>query len=94
MTTSRFALAGGVFAAALFMLTLPHDLAAQRQTVRIATGLLAGVPGADPSVTAMLDLTAGTAAIEIVVNEPSMVYVQVAPEGEQPPPADAAQQKP
>ncbi len=42
----------------------------------------------------MLDLSRGTATLEIVVNEPSMVYVQVTPEGEQPPPADAAQRKP
>src|SRR5580765_700552 len=41
----------------------------------------------------MLDLSSGKATIEIVVNEPSMVYVQVTPEGEQPPPADAAQRK-
>ena len=42
----------------------------------------------------ILDLSRGTATLEIVVNEPSMVYVQVTPEGEQPPPADAAQRKP
>ena len=42
----------------------------------------------------MLDLSAGTASIEIVVDEPSMVYVQVTPEGEQPPPADNPQRKP
>jgi lysophospholipase L1-like esterase len=42
----------------------------------------------------MLDLSLGTATLEIVVTEPSMVYVQVTPEGEQPPPADAAQRKP
>ena len=42
----------------------------------------------------VLDLSAGAATIEVVVNEPSMVYVQVTPEGEQPPAADAAQQKP
>jgi hypothetical protein len=34
----RHLLTGGVLAAALVMLTLPHDLAAQRQPVRIATG--------------------------------------------------------
>ena len=50
--------------------------------------------GFDVLKSGLLDLTAGTAAIEIVVNEPSMIYVQVTPEGEQPPPADAAQQKP
>jgi para-nitrobenzyl esterase len=44
-------LAGGVLVAtALVMTTLPHDLAAQRQPVRITGGQLAGVPGVDPSV--------------------------------------------
>jgi cephalosporin-C deacetylase-like acetyl esterase len=42
----------------------------------------------------VLDLSSGTATIEIVVNEPSMIYVQVTPEGELPPPPDAAQQRP
>jgi cephalosporin-C deacetylase len=50
--------------------------------------------GFDVLKSGMLDLSAGTATIEIVVNEPSMIYVQVTPEGEQPPPADAAQKKP
>jgi hypothetical protein len=50
--------------------------------------------GFDVIKSGMLDLSLGTATIEIVVNEPSMIYVQVTPEGEQPPPADAAQQKP
>ena len=45
------ALAGGVLAAALAILTLPHNLAAQRQPVRTAAGLLEGVPGGDRSVT-------------------------------------------
>ena len=42
----------------------------------------------------MLDLSLGTATVEIVISEPSMVYVQVTPEAEQPPPADDAQRKP
>jgi cephalosporin-C deacetylase-like acetyl esterase len=50
--------------------------------------------GFDVLESGMLDLSLGTATIEIVVDEPSMVYVQVTPEGEQPPPAEAAQQKP
>jgi len=43
-------LAGGALATVLAMFTLSHDVAAQRQPVRTATGLLAGVPGSDPSV--------------------------------------------
>ena len=42
----------------------------------------------------MVDVSSGAATIEIIVSEPSMIYVWVTPEGEQPPPADAPQQKP
>lgn len=50
--------------------------------------------GFDVLRSGILDLSSGTATIEVVVNEPSMIYVQVTPEGETPPPADAAQKKP
>jgi len=43
-------LVGCGLATALAIFTLAHDVAAQRQPVRTATGLLAGVPGSDRSV--------------------------------------------
>lgn len=46
----RHALAGLLLSAAFTMLAPPPDLAAQRQPVRTAAGLLAGVPGVDRSV--------------------------------------------
>ena len=50
--------------------------------------------GFDVLKSGTLDLSSGTATIEVVANEPSMIYVQVTPEGETPPPPDAAQKKP